>query len=108
MTERSVRAGLTELLRPCHPTVRKEFVVLHAFKPFFELDPRKPDQERMDIVFDRLFHDIKDLPEVAVVLALDDLRNGKSKWFPIDEILPAVEEYRDLIYDALDFFGDKN
>ncbi|WP_149242975.1 hypothetical protein [Dyadobacter sp. 32] len=99
MTEDAVIKGLTEMVRPCSPTVLKYFVTLQAFKPFFDADA-----ERVNIIYDMIFQDLKDEPEVAVVLALEDLRTAKGKYFPLDEVLPAVLEYRDLIYDALDFF----
>jgi len=108
MTRDSVVRGLIELIKPCSTTVTKYFVTLQAFKPFFEADPKNPDTDRNDMVYEMLYRDIKDMPEVAVVLTLDDLRKGPGKWFPLDEILPAVSEYRDIIYNALDFFqGEK-
>ena len=104
MTSESVVRGLVELCRPCSETVVKYFVNLQAFKPLYG-----DDQERTQIIYDLLYEDIKDMPEVAVIVALDDLRNHDSKWFPIGEVVPAVSEYRDMIYDVLDWFkGDKN
>ena len=104
MTPESVRAGLIELLRPCSPMVTKSFVTLQAFKPMYQAD-----EDRIKIVYDGLYRDVREMPEVAVVLACDDLRNTKGKYFPLDEILPAVTEYRDLIHDCLDYFqqGEK-
>lgn len=103
VTPESVRAGIIELVRPCSPLVTASFVTLQAFKPMYEAD-----QKRIDIVYEGLYRDVKDLPEVAVVLACDDLRNCESRWFPIDQIKKCSEEYRDLIVDATDFFkGDE-
>ncbi|MCF2502747.1 hypothetical protein L0663_05115 [Dyadobacter sp. CY107] len=47
------------------------------------------------------------MPEVAVVLALNDLRKGADTFFPLAKILPEVCEYRDIIYNALDFFQEE-
>ena len=95
--------GLVELCRPCSPTVVKHFVTLQAFKPFFDNDP-----DRISIVYDLLYEDIKDMPEVAVVLALDDLRQHESKYFPLGDVVKEVTYYRDMIYDALDYFKGEN
>jgi hypothetical protein len=100
MTHESVTKGLTELLRPCSPTVTKHFVTLQAFKPFYDADA-----SRIQIVFDGLYSDVKDFPEVAVVLALDDLRKEDDKYFPLYKIMPAVKEYAEFINDAKDYFN---
>jgi hypothetical protein len=100
MTREQVAARLVRLVKPCNPMVVKEFITLQAFKPFYGVD-----EERVEIVFDRLYQDIKDMPEVAVVLALDELRNTKeTNWFPLALIVPTVKDYSDFIYDAMDFF----
>ena len=104
MTHDSVVRGLIELIRPCSPTVTAHFVTLESFKPFFEANPREPDLVRKDMIYETLYRDVKQMPEVAVVLALDDLRKGTDTYFPLAKILPEVREYRDIIYDALDFF----
>lgn len=102
ITHEAATRGLTELLRPCSPMVTKSFVNLQAFKPFFE-----NDESRTKIVYEGLYQDVKELPEVAVVLACDDLRKDSTiKYFPIDKIQFCAEEYRDIIYDALDYFGE--
>lgn len=104
MTHESVIKGLTELLRPCSPMVTKSFVELQAFRPFYKMD-----EDRVKIVYQGLYRDLQELPEAAVVMACDELRNCEKKSFPLDEIKPLAEEYRDMIYDALDFFqqGEK-
>ena len=104
MSHESVIKGLTELLRPCSPMVTKAFVELQAFRPFY-----KTDEDRVKIVYQGLYRDLKDLPEAAVFIACDELRNCEKKYFPLDKIKPIAEEYRDIIYNALDYFqqGEK-
>lgn len=59
----------------------------------------------MQIIFDCLYKDLKDLPEVAVILGIDGVRQAKGKYFPsVEEIVTEVSFYRDVIFDALDFF----
>lgn len=101
MTDESVRKALIELLRPCGPMITKEFVKLQAFKPFYDTDP-----DRTAIIYDMLYEDLREFPEVAVVLALDDLRKGEDRYFPTEKILPAVSEYRNFIHDCLDYFKE--
>ena len=102
MTHNSVVSGLIELCRPCAPDVVAHFVRLQASKPFFDAD-----EQRMAIVFECLYDDLKDFPEVAVVIGLDDVRTMPGKYFPeTHEIISAVSEYRDTIYLALDYFSD--
>lgn len=103
VTHESVIKGLTELLRPCSPMVTKAFVELQAFKPFY-----KTDEDRIKIVYQGLYRDLKELPEAAVIMACDDLRNTNGKWFPIEDIVPTVSGYRDLIHSALDYFQGEN
>lgn len=103
MSHQQVVNGLIECIRPCNPMVVQHFVRLQACKPFFETNA-----ERMQIIFDCLYEDLKDFPEVAVILGIDEVRQAKGKYFPsIQEIETEVSFYRDMIFDALDFFtGD--
>lgn len=102
MSHQQVFYGLVECIRPCNPMVVQHFVRLQACKPFFETDV-----ERMQIIFDCLYEDLKDFPEVAVILGIDEVRQAKGRYFPsIEEIVTEVSFYRDLIYDVLDFFRE--
>ena len=59
----------------------------------------------MAVVFDRLYEDLKDYPEAAVVITLDDLRTTEGKYWPETyDIVKSVKEYTDFIYQVLDYF----
>ena len=93
---------LIECLRPAGPSITAHFVNLYACKPMFDAV-----EERMGIAFDALYNDLKDNAEVAVVLALDNLRTVPGRYFPsFDEIIKTVSEYREMIYSALNFFKE--
>lgn len=78
------------------PYVVAHFVRLQASKSFFD-----SDEQRMGIVFDNLYDDLNDYPEVAVVIGLDNLRTALGiYWTETHEIISAVSEYRDRIFQA--------
>lgn len=95
-----IEKNVIELLKPCSPTITAHFARLQAFKPFYEAD-----QAKVDIIYSALVDDLIDFPEVAVVLALDDIRTSPGRFFPTaEDILSEVKINTDLIYDVLDFF----
>ena len=101
LTDAQVRSGIIELMRPCSPTVTAYFVRLHACKPFFD-----GSQEKIGIVFDCLYDDIKDFSEIAVIMGLEDSRKSSGKWFPSNgEIIQEIRGYDELIRDVSDYFN---
>lgn len=90
------------MVKPCSSTVTAHFVRLNVCKPFFDTD-----QDKLEIFFECLYDDLKTLPEVAVVLALDDLRKAEGTYFPTShEIIKETKKYSYMIFYALDFFQE--
>lgn len=104
LTPQQAKNGLIELLRPCSVGVTAYFVRLQANKPVYDADPA-----RIAIIYECLYEDLKDYPEAAVVLAFEDLRLTKGKYFPATtDIIEAVTEYQATINECLDFIGNYN
>jgi len=94
MSSGSVINGLIDICRPCAPDVVAHFVRLQANKPFFDAD-----EQRMGIVFECLYDDLKDYPEVAVIIGLYDQRTALGKYWPeTSEIIAAVKECSETIF----------
>lgn len=104
MTPESVTKGLIELCRPCSPDIVKYFVRLQACKPFFDTEA-----ERIQIIFDCLYDDLREFPEVSVIMGLEDVRKAKGKYWPsMEEITSAVQKHRNDIFEMLDFFKESS
>jgi hypothetical protein len=103
-THEKIVNGLIDICRPCSPMVTAHFAMLMAHKPFFD-----QDEERVKIVFESLYEDLKDYPEVSVVLALDDLRLTEGRYFPTtNEIIEQTKLNAEIMLSALDFFQEND
>jgi hypothetical protein len=104
MTHKGIMRGLIDAVKPCADDIGAHITCLLAFKTIYDADALQ-----IEVIKNGLIRYIKDYPEIAVVLALNDMRLREGKWFPeVHEIIKEVKEYAETIYNALGYFANKN